>query len=246
MILNLEIDSLFGTEGSGHQKKAWKTIQGKRYLIKLNSKYREAEKEYSASMILKRAGIPCVSYEKIEIKYAGQMRKACICESYLHKGESSVSLAKVIDDLCIVRSESAISFYNKVVNLVTSRLGIHRDIVERYILTTLTVDYLFMNRDRHFSNFEFICNRGTWRPAPLFDFGQSFLGRDGAVTRKDFERLSYAYKSRPFTTNPERNLISINYAKEICSKMPDISNLPINSWHKEVFKRRCERLMSLR
>lgn len=245
MTLSLETKSLFGTEGSGHQKKAWKIIRGKHYLIKLNSKYREAEKEYSASMILSRIGIPCVIYDKIDVKYVGQIRKACICESYLHDGESSISLANIVKDLNITYKESAIEYYNKVVDLVVLRLHIQRDIVERYILATLTVDYLFMNPDRHLNNFEFICNKGIWRPAPLYDFGQSFLCRDGAVTRSEFERLSRSFKSLPFSRNTEKNLINIDFAKAIAAKMSNISDLPINGWHKEVVKRRCEKLMSL-
>ena len=90
-MLNLGIvKGVFGTEGSGHQKKYW--TEGNEYLIKINSKYREASKEVSASAILSSLGVFCVDYEMIKVIYGGKQRVACTCKNYLGKGEESTTL----------------------------------------------------------------------------------------------------------------------------------------------------------
>ncbi len=69
MKLDLDLDKIqglkyFGTSGSGNQRKAWVTINNQDYLIKLNSKYREASKEQSVSRLLIKLGIDHVNYEE--------------------------------------------------------------------------------------------------------------------------------------------------------------------------------------
>lgn len=253
MILDLDKrneKSFFGTEGSGHQKKLWHNIDGVPYLIKFDSKFREAEKEYSASVILHSSSIPCVLYEKSKETLNNQLRNCCICKSYLGSGEGAISLAKITQNIYINRQESSVSYYNKVISSIVNALHISPDVAENYILTTVTVDYLLMNCDRHLNNFEFIEGiDGVWRPAPLFDFGQSFLRRSTSMAMSEYVALERKFKTKPFSTNPERNLINIDYAKMVCSCMlnniGDINKLPIVDWHKEVLKRRSDKLLHL-
>ena len=47
-ILELDSNNVFGADGSGNQIKSWVKINNSKYLIKTNSKYREAIKEVSA------------------------------------------------------------------------------------------------------------------------------------------------------------------------------------------------------
>lgn len=239
----------FGTEGSGHQRKIWVKENNIDYLIKFDSKFRESEKEYSASVILQAAKVPCVIYIKGKYFYKGQLRNCCKCKSFLNEGDNSITLASLVADVNISSQESALSYFNKVVNAVEYQLGIEHDNIAKYILSTLTVDYLFMNSDRHLSNFEFVYREGVWRPAPLFDFGQSFLHTNGMLSKADYIRLERRLKTRPFSTVPEKNLIDISYAKSFCRYMLNnigsVDALEINSSHKQMFKNRCNRLLNL-
>lgn len=92
MTLDLDKENivLFGTEGSGHQSKAWVVKNGIEYLIKVNSKYREASKEVSVSKFLETIGIPHAEYEIINVTIGNKKRVACISKSYLDKNEASI------------------------------------------------------------------------------------------------------------------------------------------------------------
>jgi serine/threonine protein kinase HipA of HipAB toxin-antitoxin module len=113
----------------------------------------------------------------------------------------------------------------------------------------MVVDYILMNEDRHLSNIEFIIGPSTVRFSPFFDFGKSFLCRDGIMSKSQFVTLERKFKTKPFSSNPEKNLIDIQYAKVICTKIinniGDINNLGIPEFHKFVIKQRISRLMNL-
>lgn len=250
-VLNLENKSLFGTSGSGHQRKVWVNINGTNWLVKLNSKYREANKEVSVSKVLSLLNIPHALYIPGEFAYNGKMHNGCMTKSYINGSESVTSLYNVISDIEIKRNESAISYFNKTVNTVENKLGIPVDQVSKYILTLMALDYIFLNPDRHLSNIEFIIDQnGKATMAPYFDFGRSFLGRDGMISQSQFKAEEYKFKSRPFSTNPEKNLISIEAAKSVARvfemRMHDISALDIPEFHKYVIKKRVGSILQLR
>lgn len=243
---------LFGTEGSGHQKKVWITKDNQRYLIKLNSKYREALKEQDASILLKACGIDAVTYKAIKVKIYGEERNACICKSFLSNEEYTITLGKIIEDIPIDKNESAQSYMIKSVKAVQNLLNIPYDVVYKYIVTILTADYILMNPDRHLSNIEFICSSNNNKPSPLFDFGQSFLHRDGIMNNKKFISDEKSFKTLPFSGNPEKNLVDINLAKNIAISMvnalgglENVDKLGINNYHAYVFKHRVNKLLHL-
>ena len=243
---------IFGTEGSGHQKKAWLNKQGQNYLIKINSKYREALKEQDASIILRACGVDAVEYKAIKVNLYGSERNACICKSFLRDKEFTITLSKILEDTDIGMNESARSYMNKAIKAVNSELGIQDEIIYNYFMYILTADYLLMNTDRHLSNIEFIYSEAGWKLAPLFDFGQSFLNKDGIKSVKQFKLEERAFKTLPFSRNPEKNLVDINYAKQIAVYMLEklgglqrVDSLGINSYHGFVFKQRINRLLSL-
>lgn len=243
---------LFGTEGSGHQKKCWIKENGHQYLIKINSKFKEATKEHSASVILRSCGINAVYYDVIDINYKGQKRIACMCKSFLSAGESTTTLSSIMEDVVVLRNESAASYFDKAVNSIVDTLKIPKQIVYNRLITILTCDFLVMNRDRHLSNIESICGvDGKWRLAPLFDFGQSFLSRDGIQSNSEFENQRRKFKSLQFSTNPKRNLIDVDLSKSIANKMSEnicgiqgIDKLNINTFHKRVFTAQMRELLS--
>ena len=243
---------LFGTEGSGHQKKAWINIDEQKYLIKLNSKYREALKEQDASIILRSCGINAVEYKAIKVNVYGVERNACICKSFLCGSDFTITLGKILEDVTITLKDSAMSYMNKSIEKVVMELGIPEEIVYKYLITIVTADYLLMNPDRHLSNIEFVNHNGVWGVAPLFDFGQSFLHKDGISSMKQFTIEERSFKTLPFSRNPEKNLVNIEHSKQLARMMLNtldsiggIDNININTYHKLVFKNRMNKLLNL-
>ncbi len=246
--------SIFGTEGSGHQTKIW--IDNKSRLIKLNSKYKEASKEQSASTIALLSNLNAVKYQQIEVIFKGTKRIACICNNYLQSNvEESFTLYDLISLVQVGRNTPTIEFFNNTVNEIVRQTELDRSLIIEYLMQILVLDYLILNEDRHLSNIEFIRNSVTnqWRLAPIFDCGKSFLCRDGIKSNLEMISLIRKYKSKPFSTNPEKNLININYAKEICFKMiKNIErnggldrNIDIKEFHKRLFKYRVKQLLGL-
>ena len=80
----LEFDSrtMFGTDGSGNQKKIW--IDDK-HLLKVNSQLREASKEVDACKLAELFGLNHATYKEIKVVVDGIEKNACITENYLYR-----------------------------------------------------------------------------------------------------------------------------------------------------------------
>ncbi len=61
-----------------------------------------------------------------------------------------------------------------------------------------------------------LCCR-MFRPALIFDCGQSFLHRSVMPDKQTFEMKLHKFKSLPFSRNPKSNLINIIKAKQIAT-----------------------------
>ena len=131
----------FGTSGSGQQIKIWVTKNNKLCLVKINSKYREGSKEQSVSRFLTAAGINHID---------------CECKSFLIPGESVVPLYSLIEDIKVRNNQSAVELFNNVIEYASRGSGISRDDIIKYLILQMTIDYIVMNKDRHFNNISFI------------------------------------------------------------------------------------------
>lgn len=255
MTLDLDNLNMFGTEGSGHQLKCWTTVYGKPCLIKLNSKFREASKEVSASALALACGLNAVRYQASEYTYQGKKRLGCICESFLSPSESSVSVYSLLAHVNISNNTPAREYFRLLANAISQYTGIPIDICVDYLMNIVTFDYLVCNPDRHLGNIEIVQDAvtGQFRLPPLFDFGQSFLKRDGIQSKAELDRLIRSFKTRPFSSTPERNLIDVPYAQRLCQQYlnsiainyGNLSNVPAKEFHKQLFEIRVHRLMSL-
>lgn len=244
----------FGTSGSGHQIKTWIVKDGCDYLIKLNSKFREASKEESVSKFLDIIGIEHVQYKSYDFRYKGEKHRGSICKSYINKanGEEAYPIYNIISDLDIGKNWSTRDYYEAYADLVEHRLGFSRSYIDKYMFTLLTIDFIVMNPDRHFSNIEIIEDKnGNIRFSPLFDFGQSFLKRDSQITISQFRGQAQKFKMLPFSNNQFKNLINLQFSKDfaklIKSKiLPNTLNkLDIPDFHKFVIKNRVETLVTI-
>lgn len=250
--MDLSEFSYFGTEGSGNQKKFWVGTQ----LIKLNTKYHEAEKEYSAGVLGKAFGLNIVEYQRDTYFYKNEVYKGCVCNSFLKQYESAITLAYILSSstFTVNMNTSSKEYFEKVVNSVCTITNIKENYVKNYLLQIMTFDYIICNSDRHLSNIEFVYNKSTkqYRFAPIFDNGLSFLLKDGMQTKKQMQMDLYKFKTATFSRNPKTNLIDITIAKANCQQfvanaggMAGIDALPINEWHKYLAKYRIKELLSL-
>ena len=168
--LELNTSNIFGSYSSGEQYKGWIDVNGAKYLVKVNTHYREASKEISAYRLAKAFGLDCVEYKDVNIKFKGLDRNACICRSYLGENENDISVWKALGNrFNIKKGESASSLFNRAVSDVSNRLRIDKDSLSRYIKSILTFDYIICNTDRHLNNISFIENNGVYRFAPIYD-----------------------------------------------------------------------------
>lgn len=254
MILELDnIASLnvFGSEGSGNQIKCWIDQGESKYLIKINSKYREASKEVSVSKFLDIINIPHAKYNEINVIYKGVKRKACITKSFIQLGECSAPIYNYLSLNKYDHKMSSQEAFNQVVCDLSINTGINTNILSTWIKTCMTIDYIVMNPDRHFTNMEIISNTdGLARVAPLYDFGQSFLNRDSMMPKNKFKGIEQKFKTKPFSSSQNKNLIDIRFSQELCKlingKMKDIESLDIPEFHKFVIKYRVNKILSMK
>lgn len=214
----LDSSYMFGTEGSGNQKKFWMGDT----LIKLNSKYQEADKEVAASVIGKAFGLDMVEYTTGTYLFQDTIYKGCQCHSYLLPNEESYTLAHILQHIqfAVPATMSAIEYYRKVVDAITQYTHIPLADVDLYLMQLLVFDFLICNPDRHLGNIEFLLNTETKtsRAAPIFDCGQAFLHRSIMPSKRLLTQELYKFKALPFSRNPRSNLIDINKAKQIAKR----------------------------
>lgn len=230
----------FGAEGTGCQKKFW---IGDR-LIKFDSKYHESENEVSAYRLGEAFGLQMVEYTKKKYLWEGESYNVCECKSFLSKTDTSVPIYYYMEDLIIPRNMSAADFFDKTVAAVAEGTAMEESKVKDWLLHILSFDYLICNEDRHLGNIELVYSkaRKAYRFSPIFDNGRSFLGRNSMPTGGigSLQGMLYKFKSCPFSSNPKKNLVYLDKAKEIILKFSSriskesLLKLPINDYHKKV------------
>lgn len=250
-ILKLDSKNMFGTDGSGNQKKIWVDNT----LIKLNSKFREASKEVSASILGEAFGLNVVEYTKKEYLFNSVKHIGCECKSYLNINEISITLIEIINfyNIDIPKNMNSVDYFNITVECISKYTNLDTKDVQKYLMQMLVFDFLICNDDRHLTNIEFIYNErlNLWRFTPLYDHGQSFFGKDGGLTNQQIEQEFRKLKMKPFSTNPYKNLIDIENAKLIANEFIKnvnkqygaLGNIPINDFHKKIVKIQLDRLL---
>ena len=125
----------------------------------------ESLNEIIAKNVAKLLGIDCLEYELIPCKvnlfskeYTTYVTKS---KNFRKKGEDKMSL-ETFYELNHHESEPVLEFLE--------RKGFQDVISDMFLL-----DWLICNRDRHGANIEVIASANSYRPAPLFDHGLSFM-----------------------------------------------------------------------
>lgn len=154
----------------GWLNKAWKIVNGKRYLVKAGSGVYKQEpfNEAIAYKIASEFGIDHVEYE---VKKIGEEYYS-FCPNFITENTELVPISAISKRF---KKENHVSTFDFVCNSLES-LGIS-DAREK-IGEMLFLDYIIFNEDRHFNNFGFIRDVESLKVlglAPIYDSGTSLF-----------------------------------------------------------------------
>lgn len=247
--LVLDSKKSFGLHGAGNQIKKWEG----NWMIKINSEKREANKEVSAYILCKAFGVPCAVYELMDVEYKGHIRRACRTLRYDTPMEEKISVYQILEaqGVAITSKMPAIEYIQNTIIAISVYTGINKRDVATWLYSMLVFDYLICNADRHLTNFEVLHNveTDTFRLVPYYDHGDSFLGVDRKITESEYTGLERKFKTRPFSTNPEKNIGDHCIARSVFIRMMNniggingIMSLNILDGHKYIVLKRIKKL----
>lgn len=180
----------------GWLKKKWVIVNGERSLLKAGSKpfQQEPFNEVIATKILEQTqDIPFVKYDL----YTENELFCSKCKNFITPDTEFVSAFYICNAL---DNEKRVPPYDHLLHCA-DHFAIPR--VREFLDDMITLDYLIVNTDRHWSNFGFIRNLNTLRfegPAPLFDNGTSLWNNELKI-------VQYDEPSKPFRST---------HSKQIC------------------------------
>ncbi len=176
---NISQDSI---ELTGIEQKIWVTIDGKKYLYKLDDEKTLGFNELVVSYLCHKLNIDCVNsypaYDNIN-KSTG-----VLVESYLtDKPETQVTLAKLIieySDYYVQYDTGRLGYSVEEIKEITNKLNSLGYEIDKHLIENLKemclIDYLLFQFDRHYGNIEFLFSKngekGYIRLAPMFDNGR--------------------------------------------------------------------------
>lgn len=173
--------------------------------------------ERAASLILKESGIESFSFvEYFPCRING--KNGCYSKNFLKDDESFITLYRLYKnvtgkDLAQVCSkmdyDDAIEY---VINFVKEQTKID---IHEYLANTFALDKIILNEDRHFNNLGIIYNGTSFKPAPIFDNGKSFLiGNKNAKEKNTItEQIKTAY-AKSFSPSFDLNA---KYLEKYCT-----------------------------
>ena len=171
---------------NGNLEKAWKIIDGKRYLIKGGYQH-EPFNEVIASRVMEQLKIPHIPYKMTEIDGIPY----CLCEDFVNSQTELIPAWMIIQTK---KRRNETSSWQHFVDCC-SELGISGTV--EFLNKMIVLDCIIANEDRHYNNFGALRNAETleWLGmAPIYDSGSS-LGFD----KDDWEILTGKFTfSKPF------------------------------------------------
>ena len=149
---------------------------------------------------------------------------------------------------------NVLDYFKLLCNCIEQYTKLDSNYIIRRIMEILVFDFIIANDDRHINNLEIICyNKGTFDIAPIFDNGHSFFRRDSVLTFTELEKFSQKHRTKPFSHNQWKNLINLNYAKELANlyksnvetKFGSLLKIPnVSEGHSKIIKFRLNKLLN--
>ena len=189
----------------------------------------EALAETLVSRLLERSnietsGFQFVRYDIERLNVHGRERVGCVSKSFLKKGESIITLAR-LHSLSLASDKQRIKYIAEE----TARLtGL--DCFPEYLTMLFEIDALFLNDDRHLNNIAVLEHGGKYDYCPVFDNGAALLS-NVQISRMDInpKALISALRARPFNTTFTRQMNTARrlYGEQL--KIPRLTAAEIKS-----------------
>lgn len=190
----------------GSSKGAQPKYYDKGYWYKVDNLGYEGTAEYLASRVLSCSNVrEYVDYEPCIING----RTGCRSQNFTHPNEYFLSFQRLYE----LYTGSSLQDKIRLIKEVPERIGFVKEFVREhtgldctvYLSQILSLDMLILNTDRHFNNLGIVVNasEGTYRPAPIFDNGNSLLSDWERFDEEELERNLEKVVGQPFSANLE-------------------------------------------
>lgn len=214
-ILSPEAMVMVSGSSIGTQRKYY----DKGYWYKQNRVGYEGRAEYLASRVLACSNInEYVEYKCCKINGMDGCRSA----NFLKDGDSYISLQRLYDIYHGGQLSERIRLYDNVSEriefveeFVNNTIGIN---IREYLGKLLTFDMVIVNVDRHFNNIGIVANsmEEQYRPAPVFDNGNSLLSDNGRYDENvSLEANIEKAVGQPFCASLERQAMELDFGLKL-------------------------------
>lgn len=214
---NMSPEAMVMISGSsiGTQRKYY----DKGYWYKQNSVGYEGRAEYLVSKVMKYSNIDeYVTYENCTINGVS----GCRSKNFIKEKESYISLQRLYD----IYHGGQLSERIRIFDSISDRINFVKEFVQEYtgldiqdyLGKLITLDMLTLNTDRHFNNIGIIVNpmENTFRPAPVFDNGNSLLSNMALFPFDEpLEQCMENVVGQPFSVNLERQAMELGYGLKV-------------------------------
>jgi len=211
----IEDSFLVRTSGTsdGTQDKFFKD----RLWFKLDRYGGEGIAETAASIILKES---CLDTSKF-VTYTPCLingKSGCYSKNFLNDDESLITLYRLYKNVTgkdLAQTCSKMDYDDAieyVINFVKQQTNLD---IHEYLANTFLLDKIILNEDRHFNNLGIIYNGTSFKTAPIFDNGKSFLIDNKKALEKSsiHEKINCAY-SKSFSPSFDLNA---KYLEKYCT-----------------------------
>ena len=178
----------------------------KGYWYKQNHLGYEGCAEYLASKVLECSNVTdFVAYEECMVNG----RAGCRSKNFLGQDETFISFQRLFDMYHGAELNDQIRMIPEVNDRISFTVDFVKEVTgvdcRNYLSQILSLDMLLLNTDRHFHNLGLIANRKeqSYRPAPIFDNGNSLLSDFERFDRESLEENIDQAIGQPFSANLE-------------------------------------------
>ena len=162
-------------------------------------------------------GINYVNYSLCLIQEGDlPVKYGCVSDLFTEQDESVITMDRILTRYAgsdnskklLLKDLNGKELISKIVNICSQMISIPFDDIMLYLSNIIKLDSIILNEDRHTNNISFIqCSNGSYRSAPVFDNGLSFLSDIQYYPfYTDLNTLMKRVCSKSFSTSFERQL----------------------------------------
>lgn len=236
------LDKLNQTTSKGAQIKF--TNKDHSVWYKLDDLGYEGISEVIASRFAKciQLDIPFVTYYPQKFEFDYSTKYGCSSKSFTsgsYEEYSAYLLIEKIYDIDLASVFNTLNTPKDKIHLVVSCLEKLNGLIDigKWLSLVLQFDYLILNEDRHLFNILFLYNpeQDFYKPAPLFDNGQSLLSdiKNDYPINMPLEVAIRRVKSKPFSTNFKKQVNAVKDLYNTYLYLPPVIELDVSDLYTE-------------